>query len=318
MPAVKPFIYLFTGEEFLRRGKIESLLTELVPGSLRTTNLWRFYADDLDWSVALPQASTPSLIGGAQVFWISLVDELKKGDFSAFESYCAHPARESYFVFEADELAASHPLVKLVGRFGKHFHLGRKSGEDGLEALRNKLKRFGKVLTLDAWQVLQERLAGSPRLMDMALDQLILYADGATIDEKSVLELASEFLRYEPFDLTEALARKDVSEALKIFHFFYELNGDMTSMVGLLHWQLKRIWQAKKILAHGGNQDEISRTLRIPPFRLTSFLNQVKRFDFQTVERLLEALWKMDWNVKTGACEESVAMEMFLASTGAG
>ena len=313
MPARKPFIYLFTGEEFLRRGKIESLFTELIPGSLRTTNLSRFYADDLNWSHILSQASTPSLIGDAQVFWISQVNELKKGDFSAFESYCAHPARESYFVFEAEELAASHPLVKLVGHFGKHVHLGRKSGEDGLEAFRNKLKRFGKTLTPDAWQVLEERLGGSPRLMDMTLDQLILYSEGSTIDEKSVLGLASEFLRYEPFDLTEALARKDISKALNIFHFFYEMSGDMTSMVGLIHWQLKRIWQAKKILARGGNQDEISRTLRIPPFRLNSFLGQVKRFDFQAVEKLLENLWKMDWNSKTGTYEESIAMEMFLA-----
>ncbi len=313
MPAAKPFIYLFTGEEFLRRNKIESFLDEVIPGPLRTTNLSRIYADDLDWSNVLSQAATPSLMGGTQIFWISQIDELKKNDFSAFESYCAQPASGSYFVFEADELAATHPLTKLVSRFGKHSHLGLKSGEDGLEALRSKLRRFGKTLTPDAWQVLQERLGASPRLMDMAVDQLMVYSEGPQIDEQSILGLAGEFLRYEPFDLTEALARKDISKALQIFHFFYEISGDMTNMVGLLHWQLKRIWQAKKILTRGGNQDEISRTLRIPPFRLTSFLNQVKRFDLQTIERLLQALWKMDWNSKTGACEESVAMEMFFA-----
>ena len=313
MSNAKPFIYLFTGDEFLRRSKIESLLGELIPGSLRATNLPRFYPDDLDWSFVLAQASTPSLMGGAQVFWISQADEFKKSDFSAFESYCSRPARESYFIFEADELAASHPLAKLVGRFGKHAHLGRKSAEDGLELFRSKLKRFGKTLTPDAWQVLQDRLGGSARLMDMALDQLILYSEESAIDEQAVLALADEFLRYEPFDLTEALARKDISEALKIFHFFYDLSGDMTSMVGLIHWQLKRIWQAKKISARGGSPDEISRALRIPPFRLTSFLNQAKRFDLKTVERLLEALWQIDWSSKTGACEESVAMEAFLA-----
>jgi len=313
VPAEKPFIYLFTGEEFLRRSKIEFFLDELIPGPLRITNLSRIYADDLDWSSVLSQATTPSLMGGVQVFWISQIDELKKSDFSAFESYCAQPTSGSYFIFEADELAASHPLTKLVGRFGKHSHLGRKSGEDGLEALRHKLKRFGKTMTPDAWQVLQERLGASPRLMDMAVDQLMVYSDESVIDEKSVLKLAGEFLRYEPFDLTEALARKDISKALQIFHFFYEISGDMTNMVGLIHWQLKRIWQAKRILAKGGNQDEVSRALRIPPFRLTSFLNQVKRFDFQTIERLLQALWKMDWNSKTGACEESVAMETFFA-----
>ena len=195
----------------------------------------------------------------------------------------------------------------------KHIHLSRKSAEDGLEGLRAKLKQFGKTLSPDAWQMLQERLGGSPRLMDMAMDQLILYSEGPSIDEQSILNLTGEFLRYEPFDLTKALACKDVSEALKIFHFFYDSSGNITNMVGLIHWQLKRIWQAKKILARGGSGEEIGRTLRIPPFRLNSFLNQVRRFDLRTVEKLLETLWKMDWNGKTGACEESVAMEMFLA-----
>ena len=78
-------------------------------------------------------------------------------------------------------------------------------------------------------------------------------------------KLAQEFLHYEPFDLTEALARKDIAQALKIFHFFYEMSEDITMIVGLLHWQLKRLWQAKKILAHGGGPNDVARTLRIPP-----------------------------------------------------
>ena len=313
MANAKPLIYLFTGDDFLRRNRIDSLLIELIPGSLRTTNLLRLYSDDLDWPSVLSQATTPSLMGGAQVFWIAQAEELKKSDFSPFETYCARRPHGSYFIFEADELSASHPLAKLVGRFGTHVHLGRKSGEEGLEPFRNKLKRYGKTMTPDAWQIFEDRLGGSARLMDMALDQLILYSEGSVIDEKMVLGLASEFLRYEPFDLTKALIQKDIAEALKIFHFFYDLSGDMTAMVGMIHWQLKQIWQAKKILARGGSPDEIGRTLKIPPSRLSSFLSQAKRFDLGTVERLLETLWQIDWSAKTGACEESVAMEAFLA-----
>ena len=313
MKAAKPFIFLFTGDEFLRRSKIESFLGELIPSALRITNLSRFYPDDLDWPVILSQAATPSLMGGVQAFWISQADQVKKGDWSAFESYCSQPAGESYFVFEADELSVSHPLAKLAGRFGKHFQFGRQKGDNGLESLRSKLKQFGKTLTPGAWHVLEERLGGSMRLMDTALEQLILYSEGSTINETAVQGLTKEFLRYEPFDLTEALAQKDITEALRIFHFFYDANGDLASIIGLLHWQLKRIWQAKKILVRGGGSDEISRTLRIPPFRLNSFLNQAKRFDLLAVEKLLEMLWRIDWNTKTGVWDEAVAMETFFA-----
>lgn len=314
MKTTKPSALLFTGDEFLRRNKIELFLNELIPPALRATNLSRFYSDDLDWSTILSQARTRSLMGGGvQVFWIAQADQIKKSDWSAFESYCAQPTTGSYFVFEADELSPSHPLVKLVRHFGTHFHFGSQSRDGGLETLHSKLKRFGKTLNPDAWQVLEERLGGSMRLMDMALDQLILYSESATIDEVAIQRLTKEFLRYEPFDLTEALAQKDIAEALKIFHFFYDASGDLTNMVGLIHWQLKRIWQAKRILARGGGSHEVSSMLRIPPFRLTSFLNQVKRFDVLRVEKLLRALWQIDWSLKTGTLDGAVAIEAFLA-----
>ena len=312
MPAHKPFIFLFTGEEFLRRSKIESLVDQLTPPSIRSTNLFRIHADELDWTTLLSQAQTPSLLGGAQVFWISSCDKLKKSEFKAFEVYSSHPTSTNYFIFEADALSDSHPLLKLATRFGKHIHSGREGKEESLNAFRTKLKRYGKTLTPDAWQILEERLGASPVLMNIALDQLILYSDGSTVDESQVRALSSEFLRYEPFDLTEALAQKDIVQALRIFHFFYEMTGDMTSIVGLIHWQLKRIWQAERLLAHGAKAEEIGRALRVPPFRLNSFLAQAKRFEMVTVEKLLKTLWQIDWNSKRGVGEEAVAMEAFL------
>ncbi|MBI1977722.1 MAG: DNA polymerase III subunit delta [Candidatus Omnitrophica bacterium] len=318
MAAKKPFLFLVTGEDFLRRTKIEALIDQLIPRELRSTNLTHVYADDLDWPSLLTQASTPSLMGGVQVFWIREAKEIKKSEIKPFEEYCARPVPECYFVFEAEEISETHPITKLTVRFGKRVHLGSQDKEEGFNMLRAKLKRHGKVLTPDAWTALEERLGAAPALMSMVLDQLMLYSDQSTIDEKQVEVLASEFLRYEPFDLTEALAEKDIDRALKIFHFFYDLTGDMTTMVGLIHWQLKRLWQAKRMLARGARSDEIGRALRIPPFRLHPFLAQTKRFEQANLEQLLESLWQLDWGSKKGASEETVAMEMFLATVGAG
>lgn len=310
-----PFL-LVTGDEFLRRSKIESLVNDMLPAELRLTNLCRIYADDLNWPSVLEQASTASLLGGTQVFWISQVDRIKKADWSPFVAYLNGPRRESFFIFEADSLPRTHQLVLLANRFKAHVAFDQDSAETGLSILRAKVKRAGKKLTQAAWQVLTERLGAAPRLMDLCLDQLLLYSDGETIDERAVEKLAIEWLRYEPFDLADALARKDTSEAIKILHYFCDLSGDVVSTIGLIHWQLKRIWQAKKILARGGSRDDVARAVRIPPFRLQVFLNQVRQFDLETLEQLLNELWETDWKVKTGACEPTIAMETFLATVG--
>ena len=308
------FLFLFTGDEFLRRKKVESLLTHLVPKPLRFTNLFRVYPEDLRWPDLMVQAKTIPLMGGAQVFWITQVERIKENSWAIFETYCKEPATESYFIFEADELSAGHPLMKLVKQFGAYQHFESKIAQGGFEVLREKLKRSGKTLTQEAWRELEERLGGSLSLMDTCLDQLILYCPHETIDAEVIQQVASNFFRYEVFDLTDALARKDCAQALQIFRYFYDLNGDITSTVGLLHWQIKRIWKAKNILARGGTREEVERILKISPSRLALFLKQVDRFNLETVEQFVKTLWQLDWDAKTGTCDEAVAVETFLAS----
>lgn len=308
------FLYLVTGEEFLRKKKIEELLPKLSPDFDRATDLFRVYPDDLDWPHLLTQARTPSLLGGPQIFWISDAHKIKGSDWSLFEAYLNEPTSNCYFIFEGEELSLSHPLIKLVQRCGRHIHDEIKKGQSSVEFLRQKLQRFHKTMTPEAWQVLEDRCGGSLSLMSSCLDQLISYGETDLINEEVIQALSVNFLRYDVFDLTEAILRKDTATAIKIFHYFFELNGDITSTTGLLHWQLKRIWQAKKMLTSGIGQGEIGRSLRISPARLPSFLRQSQSFKLETLERLIHKLWRADWNSKTGASDEMIELETFLAS----
>lgn len=311
-------IFVCTGDEFLRRRAINALLDELVPSELRPSNLFRIYPDEFDLSRLITLAQTPSLLGGAQVFWVIQAERIKKDEWSLLESFLEPLSRgkssDSHFIFEADSLPKTHVLIKLAQRFGIFSNLERRGEEKSRDLWQEKLKQAGKTLQPDAWRVLEERLGGSNRLMDSCLDQLMLYSSGSVIDAETVNKLSTQFLAFEPFDLTEALAQKDIAKALSIFRYFYELEGDMASVIGLLHWQLKRIWQAKRILKREGNDDEAGRMLKVSPFRLASFLNQVRKFDYSAVGTLMDELWRLDWNVKTGASEEITAMETFLAS----
>ena len=320
-----PLLSLITGDEFLRREKIKALLDSLIPEAYRSSNLNRIYPDDFNWAALIAQAGTPSLLGGPQVFWVSQVERMKKEDWSPLERWCQTQAKQdlasrgvlqyapTYIIFEGEALPKTHALIKLAERFGHYRHLEARAGESNRDLWREKLKRSGKTLTPGAWRVLEERFGGVMRLLDSCLDQLIVYSDAPTIDEQAVENLAVRFLRYEPFDLTDALASKDVPKAILIFRYFFELEGDMPSAIGLLHWQLKRIWQAKKALARGRSPDQVGREIGISPYRLSGFLNQVKRFELATIERFLDELWRLDWDAKTGACEPVIAMETFLA-----
>lgn len=309
------FLFLVSGDDFLRRQKIDSLIEQFLSRELKSTNLYRIYADDLDWNQVLAQAKTVSLLSGIQVFWISGAEELKK-DWEEFETYCQNPVMESKFIFDCETIPAAHPLSKLVQKNGVHSNFEIPGPETGLKVLQDKVRRAGKSLTPTAWQLLEERLGGSKSLMDQCLDQLVIYSDKSVIDEIEVQALSSELFRFEPFDLTDALLAKNTARALEIFHHFQAVSNDIMGTVGLIHWQLKRIWQAKQMLKKGEDTQMISKTLKIPPFRLNGFLRQVQSFDLLLIERLLQDLWKIDWSSKTGALDQVTAVESFIANAG--
>lgn len=306
--------YVLTGDDFARKIKIESLLQTFLPGDSRTTNLFRYHADDLDWAALIAQAKTVSLMGGHQVFWVSEIDEIKVKAWENFAPYCEHPVPESRFIFEAMDLDKGHPVFTLTKKYGTHLHFSESRSDSAYDYLREKLRRAGKRMLPSAWQALEERSGGARRLMDLCLDQLILYVDGDTIEEDDVIKISAEVLSYDPFDLANALAVKNIPLALKIFHHFYDLDGDMTGSLGLVHWQLRRIWHAKRLLRQGNSREEIGRALRISSYRLPDFLNQVQQFEESSLEKLIRELWQTDWKSKTGANEPLVAMESFLAS----
>lgn len=306
--------YILTGDEFARKIKIESLLQSFLSEESRTTNLFRYHSDDIDWPALIAQARTVSLMGGTQVFWISEIDEIKEKEWENFSSYCERPVSESRFIFEAEELSKDHPIFQLTKKNGTHLHFNPSGPDAGYDFFRDKLRRAGKRMAPQAWQILEERSGGAKRLMDLCLDQLILYVEGETIEEDDVLKISAEVLAYDPFELTEALARRNIPLALKIFHYFYDLDGDMTGSLGLIHWQLRRLWHAKRLLKQGSSREEIGRTLKISSYRISDFLRQANQFDASALETLIHKLWQVDWKSKTGGADPLVAMETFLAS----
>ncbi len=307
---------LVTGDEFLRKRDINLLIEQKLSPASRPTNLRRIYPDELNWISLLEEARTPSLLGDLQVFWISGLDQVKakKDDWSFFEQYCENPADRSFFIFEAENLPKTHPLLKWIPKLGQHRNFSEQGSEASTRFVREKFKAAGKRITPEAWQLLLEKLGGAPLLLDQCADQLILHHDSEVIDESSVEALASEWFKYDPFELTQALLERKTTRALEVLHYFYDLDGDVMGLIGLVHWQLRRLWLAKRALVSKSDRSELAKKLKIQPFRLQSFLAEASKFSLFDLEALIDRLWELDWKVKTGAVEGRLALETFFAS----
>lgn len=308
----KSFLFLIVGEPYLRRIKADRLIKELLPDENRSFGLIRLDLKETSIEEIITQARSFPMLGEKQVFLIQNAEDLKKERAVQFEAYFEHPAEWSYFILEANALDETHAVSKLALRLGERIECLQNDKRDNIGLIHAKLKAANRSITKEAWQFMEEKTGNNLTLLDSCVEKLILYVEeGKTIDLESAQKLIDQLVVYDTFDLTEAVSEKNPKKALKVFEYLYELEGDGIMVIGLLNWQLKRLWQAKLILDEKGER-EMARVVRVSPYRLPAFVRQVNRFQIDELKSALQKLFQLDWRIKTGACLAKPALETFL------
>jgi DNA polymerase-3 subunit delta len=313
---VRPLFSVLVGDPFLCEEKRKEIITSLekefgsgLPITLRTVG-------DFSLESLLAEARTLPFLSSAQLFSIRRADQLKKGDVELLESYFKSPHPQSIFVFETDSLEKGHPLLQWGERAKQIVRLEPQAGRLTADFIRRKLKESGKKITEEALRLLEARLGDAFLFLDTLLDQLIFYSgEKGEIDRNAVEALEERLARFEGEDLMEALAVRNVSKALEILNDLLEGSSrDTPALIGLLHWQLRRFWEAKRELEKGCSEREVASRLRLWPARTPAFFQSLRRFSRRELERILEGLFELDWRLKTGRTEGRYEIESWLVS----
>ena len=309
-------LFVLRGDSFLCEEKREEILSHLEkefgPGLPLTVRR----AGEVPVASLLSEARNLPFLARAQVFCLRDADQFTKNDIALWKDYFQSPHPQTIFIFETESLEKDHPFQDWARRAQQLFLLESQSEKMVANFIREKLKRAGKKITREALEVLEERLGASFGFLDSFLDQLILFAgEKPEIDRGAVEAFDERFFRWEGGDLIEALAGKNVQRSLEALGDLVELSArDFPSVVGLLHWQLRRFWEAKQWLAEGVPTGEVTFRLRLSPGRAAEFFRQLERFSLDQLEKVLEGLFDLDWRLKTGRAEGRYEVETWLVN----
>ncbi len=308
--------FLLVGDPFLVEEKFKSFLQALEK-KVNTNILCESYDfSETPIDKILIQARTPSFFAGVQVFRLKNADALKKSGQEALATYLSEPASGTYMFFESSSLEKSDPLVKVIQKFGEvHFLEDQEKKSAARRFVQEKLQQSQKQMTPEAFTRLLEEGEDHPVLLDSMVDRLIHYAgEKSQITEEMVDTFREIFQSVNAFELTEAIAAKQTGKALKLL-FQYMEDNPWVGLVGLLHWQIRRLWQAKILEGEGLSESEIARRSKISPRQIPFLMRQLKRFTRDQLEKALEELFRLDWKIKTGRAEEKQALEAWVVQT---
>ena len=313
MPTRSPFILI--GDPFLCEEKRREILAALAKEYGPDLAITLRRAGDLPIPELLSEARTLPFLAPAQVLGLRDADRLTKGDLELLETYFQSPLPQTLFLFEAESLDRDHPLFERGKKSGQIFQLNPERGKLSGEFIRRKLNQAGKKISGDALSLLEEHVGESLVFLDSVLEELILRAGEKPVIDREAVEACEEKLaHFEGFDLLDAMTQKDLGKALERMEDLLETSGsDFPALVGLLHWQLRRLWEAKRWLREGTAEREVARRLRLYSGREPAFFASVRRFSEENLRKMLEGLFKLDRNFKTGRAEGRYEIESWLA-----
>jgi len=321
-------LILAVGDPYLTQDFLQKKSKEILSTS-DTHSIQKLFAKDISWESVINQAQTLPFLTEKQIFWIKGAEQFKEQDFSLLKKYFENPTPFSFFFLEGELVTGRKKVYQAINDMGGEYHLLDGSSSSSSSKWKNKsdhvvlfIQQKAKTLKLKlsspAIQLLINACGDNLMFLNNTMEKLSLLSDeGQVIDEADVEKLYDECHDYSGFDLAEALSKKDLKKVLDIYFELYEENPYQSAeLLGLLNWQIKRIYEAKKLMIAGVQKDEIARKLKLRPYFLNRFLSQVAAFKENNLKDCIQFLFETDKDIKTGKVSVKAAMEMLLLKIG--
>jgi DNA polymerase-3 subunit delta len=304
-------VFLISGDPFLRTQKAKAIAAEIEKKSGGPLTHQTFDLDETSLEAVLTAARTLTFFSAGQVIYVQNAGSLKEPDLSTLKAYLESPAPGTTLILESDDLKGASELQKLAKAKGQLILLAKDEARGvGATFIQQKLAQYQKTLSSGARARVLAMCGDAVMFLDTILERLVQFAgDRKEIDEEMVNRFEENWAEMDVFKLTNAMVDRDPARALKVFRDLMEFyEADLFSLVGILHWQLRQLWQAAILLASGVSEREIGSKLRMAPSRLSA----LRRFPIDRLESAVETLYQIDRKSKSGQVEGVSGLEAWL------
>lgn len=314
--------FLIVGDSFLVEEKCADIAALAVKEAGGEVTKQSFYLSDTPLATILTEARTLPFLVERQIFIIHQTDRLKKADQEILEPYFQNPNPQTILIFTAPSIDKRSGLDKFFIKYQGEAVFFDDSGKQGIAArfIRDKLKQFKKRMEPRLTKRLEELTGDAPAFLDSILNQLILYTgDREEITAEDLSHFEEKLAGIDVFNLIEAIGSRNTAEALRLYNnYMNEAGTDFFSLLGLLHWQMRRLWKGRIMLDEGAPAASITKQCKVfPSSKAGQFMGQLKTFPREKIERAIDRLAELDLGIKTGNMLDRMGMERWIIEASA-
>lgn len=183
--------------------------------------------------------------------------------------------------------------------------------------LRKWLKReFEKHKASIEPEALEELIAytlGDLWRLSNEMQKLINYKNRQEITLEDIKLHVHPQIETDIFKTIDAIAQKNKKQALRLIHQHLEKGDSPLYIFAMMNFQFRNLLLVRDLIERRKSFGEIFQELPLHPLVIKKSYFQAKNFPFQTLKKIYQKLFQLDFQIKVGKIKPETALELFVA-----
>ena len=296
---IQPLYYFFGTEDFEREELIQTLIQTVVEPASRAFNLDIFQSDDMDVSKAVMLSLTFPMMAKKRTVIMKRIERLPDAATRELLSLIQTPPPTTVLILTADKPDARKKLFSELKKNACCVEFKSLYDNEIPGWIQMRVKTLGRQMGSEAAHVLHQSVGNNLRELNGELEKLLIATSNNPITREDVTQVVTNTRGVTIFELADALGHRNLLRAQTLLKHLLEQGENPVGVLAFLirHFGLlrKAYWFQNQKLPRA----EMATHLKISPFFLGKYLDQVRNFNDGALWQICEALLQTDNRLKS-------------------
>lgn len=309
---VKPVYYLYGNEDFLKNESFSMLKTIVLSGAVQDFNYDLYYGGEVEAAKILASASTLPVMAARRLVVVKGAEKLKGPDEEILLPYIENPSPSTSLVFFGRDVDRRKKFFTVLNKTDALVEHNRPYENEMPRWIKWVAGKRGVEITERACRYLVDIIGNDLGSISNEIQKASLYVgDKKRIDLEDVEALTTDVKARTIFELVDAVGNKNLPASLKNLKKLLDGGESPLLVIAMLVRQARLLWTGLEILNKGGNEQEIRKTIKLPPFVFKGYMRQLKLFSEEELNKVFERLFELDLKFKSSRIDKEKALELF-------
>jgi DNA polymerase-3 subunit delta len=310
---IGPLYFLYGKERFLLDRAVDLVRSRALDPRTRDFNYEMFQGKEATAARIVAAARTLPMMAKRRLVLVRDADEAKTDELNGLVPYLQKPAVETCLVFVGEKPNQTTKFFTAFKKAGIVLKLDPLPERRLADFVREEARARGVSLEAGVAELVRDEAGPELGQLADAVERLAMYAgERKQVTLADVEAVVATTRQRSIFELCDAVADGSRARALEVLGSMTAGSESGVRIVSMLARTVRQLWTARELIARRAANAEITQALGLPPFIAEQIIQQARRFDRATFERMHDALFRADRDLKSIRLDDARVLERLM------